>query len=291
MPTPVPPSESDYGVINNIRTTIAGAGTWVEQTYLYADYVGSPLPPGCEIDGRPHVRINVLGPIGIDPWVMEPTRNKVIELACYLGLHRRRTLSMEELQMALSSEGSDGPETTAKTVRTYMSELRRSLGTDHVPTARGSGYGLADSVACDWDVFKALTGPRANNVDKELWQDDHLWAHAEALNLINGQPFAGTNYRWVDTELLVSEMEVAIGAAARHLGGLAREHGFSDMLWYAGHKGATACPYDLGLWAMALEGAADWDPDELAKTWHDVQVTLGDEVAGLADLTKRLGLT
>jgi hypothetical protein len=231
---------------------------------------------------RVRVRIKVVGPVEIEPEA--PARNKVVEAACFLALHRRRPVTTEDLQIALSSDG-DTSETSAKSVRTYMSELRRSLGAIHLPSARGSGYRLADSVTCDWVEIKERAA--RNPVDI----DDQIMALAEALNLVRGRPFEGARYSWVDSELLVSEMEVAIGDIARRLGKIARENeGVEDLLYFAGRRAVLACPYDVGLWGMALEGAAGFDADELAQTWHDAQVTLGDDAVALHDLAQRLGL-
>ena len=63
------------------------------------------------------------------------------------------------------------------------------------------------------------------------------------------------------------------------------------MVWFAGRRAALACPYDIALWQMALEGAAGYDATELTRTWHDAQVALGDEVAALGEIAQRFGLT
>jgi hypothetical protein len=235
-------------------------------------------------DEGPRARISVAGPVEIEPWLEPPTRSKVTEAACFLALHRRRPVTTEELQIALSSDG-DTSETSAKSVRTYMSELRRSLGAIHLPSARGSGYRLAESVTCDWDEIKERAARRPTDID------DQILALVEALNLVRGRPFEGAGYSWVDSELLVSEMEVAIGDIARRLGKIARTlDGMDGLVYFAGRRALLASPYDLGLWELALEGAAGFDANELAQTWRDAQVTLGDDAVALHDLAQRLGL-
>jgi hypothetical protein len=230
------------------------------------------------------IRIKVLGSVEVDPELPPPRRSVVLELACYLALHRRRPVTTEELQIALSGNDA-GPETSAKSVRTYMSELRRWLGTEHVPPARGSGYRFAERVTSDWDEFRSLALLRLDDPYEQIGP------LAEALNLVRGRPFTGTNYRWVDAELLVSEMEVAIGDVARRLGAIGADQGLAEIAFFAGRRAALACPYDLGLWEMALEGAAGYDAKELAQTWHDARVALGDEAATLEPVARRLGLT
>jgi Transcriptional regulatory protein, C terminal len=239
-----------------------------------------------EVPANPRVRVNVIGPVEVESWLEPPTRHKVTEALCFLALHRRRPTTMEELQIALSRDGDGAPETSAKSVRTYMSELRRALGTEHVPSARGAGYRLAGTVTTDWDVFQSRVSVRSTDID------DELQALIDALNLVRGRPFAGTDYAWVHSELLVSEMEVAISDAARRLRevALAADRGYEAMVYFAGRRGALACPYDIGLWEMAMEGAAVWDRDALVKTWRDAQATLGDDAATLRPLAERLGL-
>jgi len=244
----------------------------------------SPLPEETPADHG--VRVNVMGPLEIESWVDPPTRHKVTEALCFLALHRKRPMTMEELQIALSSDGDDAPETSAKSVRTYMSELRRSLGAEHVPSARGSGYRLADSVSTDWDVFRSLVALRPTEFD------DQVQALIDALNLVRGRPFAGTDYAWVNSELLVSEMEVAISDAARRLGkiAMASKRNLEGIAYFAGRRAALACPYDIGLWEMAMEAAAAFDHDELVRTWREAQATLGEDPTALRDLAERLGL-
>lgn len=241
-------------------------------------------PPDADLTEPARIRIKVLGSVEVDPELEAPKRNVVIELACYLALHRRRPATTNELQMALSGT-DDGHETSAKSVRTYMSELRRWLGAEHVPSARGSGYRVAESVSIDWDEFRSLAREREGSPFEQIGP------LAEALNLVRGRPFAGTNYKWVDAELLVSEMEVAISDVARRLATLAPAEGGDAMRWFAGRRAALACPYDVGLWEMALEGAAGYDRAELERTWRDAQVALGDEASTLRDAAQRLGLT
>jgi len=258
----------------------------VEEETAQPSEGGPPSPLPQDAPTAPGVRVNVIGPEEVEPWVDPPTRHKVIEALCFFALHRKRPVTTEELQIALSGGDDDAPETSAKSVRTYMSELRRSLGAQHVPSARGSGYRLAESVRTDWDVFQGLVALRPKDVD------DQLQALIDALNLVRGRPFAGTDYAWVNSELLVSEMEVAISDAARRLAKIAMASNWNleGIAYFAGRRAALACPYDIGLWEMAMEAAAVFDHDELVRTWREAQATLGDDATTLRDLADRLGL-
>jgi hypothetical protein len=87
-------------------------------------------------------------------------------------------------------------------------------------------------------------------------------------------------------------MEVAISDAARRLSkiAMASQRNLEGITYFAGRRSALACPYDIGLWEMAMEGAAAFDRDELVRTWRDAQATLGDDATALRDLAERLGL-
>ena len=122
----------------------------------------------------------------------------MVELACYLALHRERPVSGESLRAALRPDGSK--EQSAKTLRTYLSMLRKALGPDALPSRPSGGYQLASWVTTDWERFVELS--RSDDVDDAL----------EALSLIRGRPFEGVpsgTYAWVFSEFLVSDMEVA----------------------------------------------------------------------------------
>ena len=87
-------------------------------------------------------------------------------------------------------------------------------------------------------------------------------------------------------------MEVAISDAARRLGkiAMAADRNLEGIAYFAGRRAALACPYEIGLWEMAMEGAAAFDHDELVRTWRDAQATLGEDASALGDLAESLGL-
>jgi two-component SAPR family response regulator len=98
------------------------------------------------------VLVSVLGTVEIEGWRETPKRRIVSELTCYLALHAGRPVSGEELRAALWPESDS--EANAKSLRNYVSDLRRALGSEHVPMARGTGYSV--SVRCDWIQFTEL---------------------------------------------------------------------------------------------------------------------------------------
>jgi DNA-binding SARP family transcriptional activator len=63
-------------------------------------------------------------------WLEPPDRAMVIELACSLALHRHLRFSGEQLRFAVRPDGEHEP--SAKTMRTYLSMLRKCIGPDYV---------------------------------------------------------------------------------------------------------------------------------------------------------------
>jgi hypothetical protein len=241
-----------------------------DQTATALNELSSRSFGGRELLGAASIR--VLGPVEIKGWRHEPDRAILTELACYLAVHRGRTISGDHLRAALWPD--DAKEASAKSLRTYLSSLRKALGPDRIPQGTAAGYAVSDEVVVDWEWFQRLTRPDAN-VD----------LHCSGLRLIRGQPFAGvpTNrFGWIYSELLVSEMEVAIvGAAKRSVSLLLDgDHSLETAAW-AVEQGQLGVPTDLGLWELKLSVAARRGPDELARASRDARAVLGDDAEGL----------
>ena len=170
----------------------------------------------------------------------------MVELACYLALHRERPVSGESLRAALRPDGSK--EQSAKTLRTYLSMLRKALGPDALPSRPSGGYQLASWVTTDWERFVELS--RSDDVDDAL----------EALSLIRGRPFEGVpsgTYAWVFSEFLVSDMEVAIASVvtrAVDAAGPSRRPRASPRRGPPGTAGGHRRLWPLG--ALSLHGGA-----------------------------------
>ena len=146
----------------------------------------------------------MLGPVEVVGWQSTPDRPVINELACYLALHRDRPASGVAIRAALRPDGEG--KHSAKTLRSYLSLLRKALGPDLMPAGTGAGYRLSSDVHCDWERFSVLSSEGPDS--------DSLF---EALALIRGQPFQGVvsgTYVWVFTEFLISDMEFAIAEVA-----------------------------------------------------------------------------
>jgi hypothetical protein len=223
--------------------------------------------------------IRVLGSVEVVGWRERPERAVVTELACYLALHRTRPITGEELRMALRPDGDNEP--GAKSLRNYMSLLRRALGAELVPSGSAAGYRLSPEVSTDWDRFVALTGPGAD-----------ISSLRAALELVRGRPFAGIapkSFGWVFSELLVSEMEVAISSAARRLAEQSVERDDLDTALWATRQGLAGIDRDIGLWELHLSIANRLGPDAYRRARRDAEAALGDDADDLGAATSTIG--
>jgi hypothetical protein len=211
-------------------------------------------------------KILILGSVEARGWRSPPERAVVVELACYLALHRERPVSGESLRAALRPDGSK--EQSAKTLRTYLSMLRKALGPDALPSRPSGGYHLASWVTTDWERFVELS--RSDKVDDAL----------EALSLIRGRPFEGVpsgSYAWVFSEFLVSEMEVVIASVTTGAVGELVEAGDLERALGAVRQGLRAVTGDYGLWELYLSIVAQVSPGALSRARNEAQASLGDD--------------
>jgi DNA-binding SARP family transcriptional activator len=268
--------DNDGEIIDEFAQEINGAESEIAAVGLVAPQIVRAATVG-------FVSVNVLGQIEVFPWRVPPHRKVIVELACYLALHPGRPLSGEELRVALWPDADGTAEASAKSLRNYVSELRRALGAEFVPSARGSGYAVSADVQTDWDQLKLA-------VEKAKPQDaDEAELLREALSLVRGRPFAGVDWGWTFAESLVSEMEVTIGQVAQRLAALSMETKDFSTAGFAARQGLLANPFDLALWEVALRAAAGRGSDEMLRTWRDAQATLGDDAKTLTELVGLLG--
>jgi DNA-binding SARP family transcriptional activator len=268
--------DNDGEIIDEFAQEIDGAGFEVAAVELVAPQIVRAAKVG-------FVSVNVLGQIEVFPWRVPPRRRVIIELACYLALHPGHPVSGEALRFALWPDADGNAEASAKSLRNYVSELRKALGAEFVPSARGSGYAVSAAVQTDWDQFKRTV----NNAKAEGADEAQLLR--EALSLVRGRPFAGVDWGWAFAESLVSEMEVTISQVAQRLAALSMESQDFSTAGFAAHQGLLANPYDGALWEVALRTAAGLGSNELLRTWRDAQATLGDDAEALTELVGLLG--
>jgi hypothetical protein len=212
-----------------------------------------------------HIEVRILGPVEVLGWQSAPDRPVVTELVCYLALHRDRPVSGVALRAALRPDETD-KEQSAKTLRTYLSMLRKSLGPNVLPNAGSAGYRLADGVATDWDTFRRLS---------DL---PDLDARLEALKLIRGRPFEGVSadgYAWVFTGYWISDLEVSVVRRAKEAARMCRDVGrVDDELWSL-RQGLLAVPSDFTLWDMYLAFASEISDSAHRRAQQEARAALG----------------
>jgi hypothetical protein len=211
--------------------------------------------------------VRILGPVEIVGWRVAPDRPVLTELACYLALHRDRPISTDGLRAALRPDEAD-KEQSAKTMRSYLSLLRKSLGPDALPNATSAGYQMSSTVATDWDRCRQLSA--LPDLESKL----------EALKLIRGRPFEGVaadTYGWVFTEFWISDIEVAVVAQAKETARLCRDAHRSDDALFALRQGLLAVRSDFTLWDMYLAFASEVGEAALRRAQLEARAALGDD--------------
>jgi hypothetical protein len=195
----------------------------------------------------------------------------------YLALHPSRTYTAEELRDPLSIGKARALE--ADTIRTYASTLRRSVGAEHLPDAGRRGYALTKA-GTDWHRFIELSAAVTTNDDGGA---DGAGSLAQALALVRGAPFSelpNSGFGWVATELLISQVEVAVIAVAMRLTERALTAGDWRLAAWAAERGLTVAPTAQELNVAALQAAAlSRQADRFSQVWRDVtrRYAAGDE--------------
>ena len=236
-----------------------------------AAQVPSVEPFGGDVSGKaPAPVVNLLGPIQISPCIEAVTSKKVLELASFLASHRDRPYSADELCTVLWLPESDRG--GLKTVRNYVSRLRRSIGAEYFPQGGDGGYALSPEVRTDIGLFNGLVeAARSSSPDeaRELLR--------RALELVRGEPFGKIGESWVSDERLVEPIELAILRAARQLVRISLETGDIETAFFAADRGLLVSN-DYGLCEDLLRvAAATSDGRTLDRAWARVCRLIGEE--------------
>jgi len=226
-----------------------------------------PIPTRSEPVPAGLLYFEVLGPLRITGWPDGQARSgPVVELATYLAFHPGRTYTTDELRDPLSVGKARALE--GDTIRTYASSLRRAVGIDHLPDAGRKGYALA-GFDTDWQRFIQYTNRKTDGD-----QAGQAAALADALALIRGLPFTdlpANGLGWVATELLVSQIEVAVIDAASQLIELALVAGDWPLAAWASDCGLIVSPTAQDLNVAALRAAhLSGHPDRFGQAWRDL---------------------
>lgn len=219
------------------------------------DLAGAELPvedtsPQDNLTEEPTTEVRVLGPVEI-VGAVEPFRtNKTIELIAYLALHRSGATADTILEALWPNQ-----EPRPARLYTEASRARKALGvapdgSPHLPDAELGRYRLADSVALDYDRFKAAMAAARHDPDSAI---EHL---RRALLPVRGMPLSATTteYAWATNEFYALAQEVVDAAHDLAHMCLAAER-YDDAIW-AAERGLLADPLAEVLVRDLMEAAA-----------------------------------
>jgi DNA-binding SARP family transcriptional activator len=229
---------------------VADSATEPVSSVLAVDDQPAPEADECDtVDDPPSEPVmvfRVLGPPEIVPAEQAAAipPGALTELAFYLALHRHRHLRVGEIQIGLSPLSAKRPERADKTVQNNMSSLRRIIGAGHLPEAGNKGY-LLEGVTTDWDTFVALTRQADATAGPCV-----LDLRSEAISLVRGRPFQGSEYPWVEAEQLESQMTVAVLRCAQRLLADLRDVVELDRAEDVSRRMVAIFPEDVGPWEL-----------------------------------------
>jgi DNA-binding SARP family transcriptional activator len=184
-------------------------------------------------DDGPQLRVNVLGPIGVEGAAVE-IKPQQLALLAYLATHP--DASGDALRDALWGGRPPSQERFLNAIH----ELRRAIGSAHLPPAVDGRYSL-HAVTTDAALFETHLALAETN------QATVIEAIRTALELVTGPPFSydsrhRRHFTWVDLGNHSSRLERLIADAAHGLAVTALDTGDSHLAAWAAHKGLLACP-------------------------------------------------
>lgn len=197
--------------------------------------------------GPPVVIHESTGPVDFE-------RSKAQELVIWLALHpkqQRRSLARTALWNAAVKDA---------TFSNITAEVRRALSLVKEPEPEGHWLGitltdelpLASTIISDSAILKcALEHARTKP------EEDGVGALREALDLVRGTPFSGSNYIWPDYIGVSSDVAVMIVRASMLMAEMCREAGDLEGVYWATAKGLLALPGHEELVAIRMRAHAD----------------------------------
>ncbi len=275
-------------------TTPAPATSTVGAADPETQPLNQPSPPGTSLDGRlevvlivpptqapplfeGQVEVQIIGTPHIAGWPVDVAApgQSVAELLTFLALHPDQRFSAEQLRDRL---GPGRPrDLDAASIRRYLGELRRVLGEDHVPEARGAGGYTVNGISTDTGRFADLVSD-ARTAESPAETAGYL---ADALTLVRGAPFAerpAGSYGWAETGSNIAAVTAnAVLNAAVQLGELATAAGDSELALWAVERGLLVWPTDETLHQLALTAAARAGGSRLERIWAQIRARLDVE--------------
>lgn len=231
----------------------------------------APALPATGPPGR-RVLVRVLGPVGVEVDGVEVSieRAKSLEALVFLALHRKENVDADRLRTALSAN-PDEP-MTADVLYTRISELRRAVGVEFVPTMEGRSrhYVVSDQVVVDLqDLEAALANPSIDGL-------------RDALAEVRGRPFTYTRgFEWTEAWWQGDATAMVVNAA-HALYGLHRADGDTGLAQEALRQGLRACPDSELLRCDEMELASETgQPDRVEAVYDSLLATVEGDPAQL----------
>lgn len=186
--------------------------------------------------------VRVLGPVGVTTRAGEAVRferGRALELVVWLSQHRSGGTRTGARTAMWQSDVRDS------TFSNIVSDARRALArtTAPPPDAEWIGRTLTDAlplhplVACDADLLRARL-----EASRRMDHRPAIAVLTPGVELIDGLPFAGSDYLWPDAEGITSSLVVLATSAAAELG---RHHlvlGDTDGVFRATGRGLAVLP-------------------------------------------------
>lgn len=225
-----------------------------------------PPPPGA-------VRIDVLGVPQATGWPNPtPPGSTALEILAVFALHPDQGFTTEQLRSRLGL--GRGRDHEPATLRRYIGDARRTLGSERIPETRAGGAYQARDLGCDaLEMAAAVT--LADQTDDPVERAGHL---AAGLAYVRGAPFQDVprrTYGWaeINPQLAARFTNLALRASAE-LAQLAIDAGDTDLAAWAADQGLLVSPTDEQLHTLYLTAGAAARPTRLATTWTTIESRL-----------------
>ncbi|HET9059637.1 MAG TPA: bacterial transcriptional activator domain-containing protein, partial [Acidimicrobiales bacterium] len=158
-------------------------------------------------------------------------------------------------------------ERTEETIRNYINNLRRAIGSDHLPDAKKAGRYKIVGVSTDEARFRALVTKAATDPGLAM---EHL---ATALSLVRGEPFANRpagRYAWAYERPVATSLVNHVRTSAIKLGDLALEASNTALATWAAEQALRACPKEFELLELKLRAGALAGRGSLNRAWVEI---------------------
>jgi two-component SAPR family response regulator len=207
-----------------------------------------------KVQFEPTFLVRLMGPVEVVDLagnVVAFNRAKSVELLAWITQHR----SAPRRSLARSAMWDAGVQDA--TFHNVVSEVRRGLNaasqeeSPWISRSHDDHLELNDNVQSDSELLRETL-----NVCRSSSTSDNLLGLRQALSLVRGLPFAGTNYLWPDTEGITSNIVIMILEAAELIAENALEaREISDVFWATG-QGLRVVQGHEGLVALRMRAHA-----------------------------------